>query len=99
MSDYNTNVLFVTALHTREIYERLRFYSEYTAGRIQKGEAVYRDIIAEMPTITAIIRTAKKHHIAGGGEVWWGKEYEKEARKATAEYVLSEAAGIINNEK
>lgn len=95
--DYS-NVLFVTVLHgersLRTIMENL---TKCVAKKIKRGEAVYRDILANSSSVRQLVRDAKKWHVKSGGEVWWGREYEQEARTIVATEILSDACEIINS--
>lgn len=95
--DFN-NVLFVTVLHgDRSLREREAAIAQAVAKKIKRGQAVYRDILANSSSVRQLIRDAKKWHVKCGGEVWWKKDYEREARIVLAREILIDAAEILES--
>lgn len=84
------NVLTVTAVNTREIYNVIEWLKSCIVKKMAKGINPDAVILAECSTIKKIVRDAKRGHVKCGGEIWWGKEYEKEAREEIARYILDE---------
>lgn len=84
------NVLTVTAVNTREIYNAIQWLKGCIMKKMAKGVTPSPGVLAESSTMKKIVRDAKKCHINFGGSVWWGREYEKQAREEIAVYILDE---------
>lgn len=81
------NVLTITAENCRETYCRLEWLANCVEKKLRKGIPVPIDYLANCATMREIVRSAKKMHVECGGEVFWGREYEAEARRELAESV------------
>lgn len=92
------NVLAVTVDNgERSLRDRKNALAKSVAKRIKQGKAVYRDILADSSSVRQLIRDAKKCHCKCGGEVWWNRDYEAEARKVVATEILEDACEILES--
>lgn len=84
------NVLTITAINTYEIYKVIAWLKGCILKKIAKGVNPEISVLSECSTMKRIIRAAKRQHTNCGGSIWWGRDYEKEARKEIATYILDE---------
>lgn len=84
------NVLTVTAVNTREIYNVIEWLKSCIVKKMAKGVNPDAVLLAECSTMRKIVRDAKRQHTNCGGSIWWGREYEKQAREEIATYILDE---------
>lgn len=84
------NVLTVTAVNTREIYNVIEWLKGCIVKKMARGIEPNFVELAHCATMIGIVRDAKRQHTNCGGAIWWGKDYEREAREEIARYILDE---------